>query len=364
MTISRSKFIFKAPFNSLSFGQVSTNLAREMWKKKLDVSIFPIGNGVDLSSYAHLEGDFFSWINQSIKNRYEGIDRDTKCIQLWHLNGSDSFVTPESYLLTFHETDSCTKTEVSISKLHKKVFFSSSFSKNIFQECGVSCDSFFLGFDENIEKKQTKILDDSLNFSLIGKWENRKNTEKIIFEWSKRFGNNPDYRLTCLVDNPFFQPEMMSNLKKRALQGGEFFNVTFLPFLKSNSEVYDLYNLTDIDLSGLSSAEGWNLPAFNSTCLGKWSCVLNHTSHKDWANEKNSILINPESKQECYDDFFFKKGADFNQGKFYHLSQKNIQEAFDKSIIAGKSKNENGLKLKECFTFKNMLENILNKCEI
>ena len=70
------------------------------------------------------------------------------------------------------------------------------------------------------------------------------------------------------------------------LGGKTYKNINFLPHLKTNSEMNELYNSIDINLSGLSGAEGWNLPAFNSTCLGKWSIVLNATSHKDWATEK------------------------------------------------------------------------------
>ena len=38
------KIIFKAAFNSLSFGNVSYNFARELYKKDMKVSIFPIGD--------------------------------------------------------------------------------------------------------------------------------------------------------------------------------------------------------------------------------------------------------------------------------------------------------------------------------
>ena len=56
-------------------------------------------------------------------------------------------------------------------------------------------------------------------------------------------------------------------------------NVNLLPRLKTNSEVNDFINSIDIDLSGLSNGEGWNLPAFNATALGKWSIVSNCSAH-------------------------------------------------------------------------------------
>ena len=78
----------------------------------------------------------------------------------------------------------------------------------------------------------------------------------------------------------------MNQIIAQALEGKTYGNINFLPRLGTNSEVNEMLNSIDIDLSGLSGAEGWNLPAFNSTCLGKWSMVLNCTSHKDWANDK------------------------------------------------------------------------------
>ena len=83
----------------------------------------------------------------------------------------------------------------------------------------------------------------------------------------------------------------MNQAVSQALEGKRYGNINFLPYLKTNSEVNDFLNAIDIDLSGLSGGEGWNLPSFNATALGKWSIVLNATSHTDWATQSNSILV-------------------------------------------------------------------------
>ena len=75
----------------------------------------------------------------------------------------------------------------------------------------------------------------------------------------------------------------------------------------------------DIDLTGLSGGEGWNLPAFNCTALGKWSVVLNASAHKDWATESNSILVEPSGQIPVDDGLFFKTGLPINQGKFFDI---------------------------------------------
>ena len=96
------------------------------------------------------------------------------------------------------------------------------------------------------------------------------------------------------------------------MEGKSYFNINFLPYLNTNSEVNELMNSADIDLTGLSGAEGWNLPSFNMTCLGKWSMVLNATSHKDWATPENSILMESNKKIPAEDGLFFKAGQDYN----------------------------------------------------
>ena len=50
------RIIFEAPINSLSFGNVAINLLREMWKRNMEVGLFPIGKA-DASAH-NLEPEF------------------------------------------------------------------------------------------------------------------------------------------------------------------------------------------------------------------------------------------------------------------------------------------------------------------
>ena len=58
-------FSLNLPLNSVSFGQVSTAILREIHKKGLEPCIFPIGNGVDLSTQNE-DKDFVSWVNSGV----------------------------------------------------------------------------------------------------------------------------------------------------------------------------------------------------------------------------------------------------------------------------------------------------------
>jgi hypothetical protein len=109
----------------------------------------------------------------------------------------------------------------------------------------------------------------------------------------------------------------------------------------------------------MSGAEGWNLPSFNASCLGKWSIVLNSTSHKDWATKENCILIEPDGKEEIYDNMFFHKGATFNQGSMYTFDEEEFISAMERAELVCKNENKEGVSLRDKFTYKNTLERIL-----
>ena len=194
----------------------------------------------------------------------------------------------------------------------------------------------------------------------MGKFEQRKHTARIIQAWLKKYGNDNKYQLTCCVTNPFFKPEVMQRVLQQTLQGERYTNVNFLPRLEKNSEVNELLNAIDIDLTGLSGGEGWNLPAFNATCLGKWSLVLNETSHKDWATESNSILVESSGKFDCYDDAFFKKGVSFNQGEFYNWEEEAVISAMEKAESKSGQINTEGRKLSEKMTYSNTVDTIFS----
>ncbi|NDG53929.1 MAG: hypothetical protein EBY39_13075, partial [Flavobacteriia bacterium] len=176
----------------------------------------------------------------------------------------------------------------------------------------------------------------------MGKFEKRKHTEKIIRCWAKKYGNNYNYQLTCCVSNPFYKKEDMQNTLSNVLQGKRYGNINFLPFMPKNSEVNDYLNSIDIDLGGMSGAEGWNLPSFNATCLGKWSVVLNSTSHKDWATKENSILVEPNGSEPIYDGIFFHKNTPFNQGNISTFNEDEFISAMEKAETKCKINNTEG----------------------
>ena len=358
------KLILRAPFNSLSFGNVSYNFAKELYRKDIKTSIFPIGQNFDFSAFDKMDEDFKKWIESSTNNRLTSIDKDIPTLTLWHLNGGETRISENNTLYSFYELDNPTLTEKNLVDFQNKTIFSSSDAKKHFEL--VNCENVHnvpLGFDEDFHNTGKKYLEGKVHFGLMGKWEKRKHTGDIIKAWASKYGNNHKYQLTCCVLNPFFKPEQMNQIISQTLEGKQYGNINFLHRLKTNSEVNEFHNAIDIDLSGMSGAEGWNLPAFNATALGKWSLVMNCSAHKDWANDKNSILVEPSGKSSSEDGVFFKKGEPFNQGEIYTFNKDELISKMEASELKAGSINEEGLKLKNLFSYEKTMNSIIKIIE-
>lgn len=348
------KVLVDAPLNSLSLGNVSYNIIRELIDKGHDVGIFPVSGKVDLSAY-DVPDYLAQKINEGIQNRFDYLSKDIPSLRVWHLNGSEDRKNPNQYLYTFYECNQPTDVERKLCDAQTETIFSSSCSAKMF-----GANFIPLGFDKDFFNTKKQYLQNIVHFGLMGKFEKRKHTAEILRAWAKKYGNNNKYQLTCCITNPFFKQEEMSHMINACLEGKRYTNINFLPYLSKNAEVNDLLNSIDIDLTGLSGGEGWNLPSFNATCLGKWSVVLNATSHKDWANKENSILIDPSGEFESEDKKFFVKGSSFNQGTFYSVTEDEMISAMEEAEKKVGQTNTEGQKLADNFTYSKTVDSILS----
>ena len=134
--------------------------------------------------------------------------------------------------------------------------------------------------------------------------------------------------------------------------------------MQKNVLYNDFLNSGNI-IIGMSGAEGWGLPEFQSVALGKHAVILNATAYKEWATPENSVLVEPNGKTEAYDGVFFKKGGDFNQGNIYTFDEDDFIEGCEKAIERFKESpvNTAGLELQSKFTYSktvDALEEIIN----
>jgi glycosyltransferase involved in cell wall biosynthesis len=349
------------PINSVSFGQVSTSIIRELVNRKEEFLLAPIGQ-TDLSSQKENQ-DLNLALQIAIRNFLSHHNRKSPIFKLWHLNGSMESFSDKQTLLSFYELDAPTREEVNIVNNNHKVLFTSRHTVDVFRSLGCSNVDFIpLGFDAaNFSVTNKKYFnDDRITFSLTGKLEKRKNHAKIIRSWIKKYGNNHKYFLQCAIFNPFLKPEDNNNAINQIVEGKKYFNIQFLGFMHKNEIYNDFLNSSNIIL-GMSGGEGWGLPEFHSVALGKHAVIMNAHGYKGWANEKNSVLIDPNGKIPAVDGMFFRQGDTFNQGNIFDFDEDAFIDGCEKAIerVRQNKINKEGLLLQEDFSYSKTVDKLL-----
>jgi hypothetical protein len=352
------------PINPTSLGQVSISFLKELFKRKIDPILFPIGE-INLSSEEE-DPTFVEWLKAAIDRAQLDHSRSNPIFKLWHLAGSLESFSEKQVLLSFYELDSPTKTELNIVKNNSKVYFSSNYTVDLYQKSYNCTNVNFLPlfFDSRTFSKSERQggSDSVIRFGLFGKLEPmRKRHLKIIKAWIEKFGNNPKYSLDCAIYNNFLDPKIQSEILSQAINGKQIWNINFIPFLPKNKDFSQYLNNIDIALA-MSGGEGWGLPEFHAAALGKHCVALNAHAYKDWTTSENSTLVEPSSKIPVYDNIFFREGLPFNQGRVFDWEEDEFLSACEASIAKfEKNKiNINGLKLQSAFNVSNFADAILN----
>lgn len=353
-------FNLEIPINGMSFGQMGFGILHEMFNRRLLPNIFPI-HQVNLSAF-NVTQSFCDWLKFCINKSKAYYSRDYTTIRLWHIFDSVHRLSDKQVLWTAHETDSFTLSEKNILKQQDAVLFTSNFAREIAVKNDIPnvdvCPNYFDSI--HFGKKPNHSNEDFISFSLIGKLEKRKNTIKIIQMWSKLFGNNSKFRLNCLIANPFLSEDQWNNLLSKSFPMGLPWNVNLIPRQEKNEMVSQIMHLSDIDLSGLSSAEGFNLPCFNMLALDKISVVLNAHAHKDFVDDTNAVLVQPNGKEPIYDGFFFKEGDIANQGNMFSFSEEEAENAILQAVEKHKQNSIIKTNLKEKFSVTNTVDKLLS----
>lgn len=359
-------FSLEVPINSVSFGQIAmTNVLYPAFKNGLTPNIFPIG-GVDIGCYTYLEPEFKNWLVSCIKDAHIKHNKSTPTLKLWHLNEGTKSYSDNTTLLTFHETDMLTPSEAKIINGYKRVLVTNKHTQSVFSQHADNVHVFKPAFDSNSFSKTNRkyTVDGVIMFGLAGKLENRKKHVDIIKLWAERFGNNRNYVLNCALSNQHLSQEQHGRMLNEAFNGKEYNNIIFNPFMNDNKAYNDYLNSNHIIL-GMSVAEGFGLPEFQSVALGKHGVILNYAGYKAWANAENACLVESNGPVECYDNIFFGKGGNFNQGNFASWTKEAFHDGVDRALTRYSQDpiNKAGLNLQKEFSteqaFTSILTNLL-----
>lgn len=359
------KINFNAPINSVSFGFIGYNLAHELIKRDHPFDFAPLGQ-VDFSSFSKSvkgEQDLIISKANSFTSNYS---RKNPTVRLWHINSSESSIGNGNNLLTFHELDELTRRETNILNNQEQVFVTNEETKQVFENYGVTVPihNIPLGFDTNhFFDTGKKYLDDAVTVWIIcGKLEARKWHHKVIPLWLRKYGNNPKHRLHLHVHNVHLKKEENEQILAKFMGGKKFFNVSVYPYLENLTQLNEAFNCANIVIDG-GANEGWSLPSFHCTGLGKHCVAIDSMGVREWANWMNSSLVQPSGKTPCYDGKFFIKDSGWNQGNFYIWDEEKFGEAMDSALLNRTNNpiNTEGLKIQKEFTWARTLDSILEK---
>ena len=168
--------VFKGPLNSLSFGNVTYNFLREMYRKQMNVAIFPIGDDIKLDAFDKIDENFKKWMVERVQNRFHLVKKDIPTLTMWHLNGSEQRITPDQYLYTFYETNEPTLVEKSICDLQNKTIFSTNHASDAFKKlAAITLPQFQLALMKILSKQAKHIFQTK---STLVSWVNLRR-EKI-----------------------------------------------------------------------------------------------------------------------------------------------------------------------------------------
>ncbi len=359
---------FTAPLNTLSFGFVTWNILFELFKRESSFNYFPTNGQLDFSAYNRMSEEFKNFIVLKSRFAREKYSRNDHEVKLWHIQQSEAAIGKKVTLFTFHELDSLTPVERNILSNQDNILVSSKYTKEVFETNFVNVPVTYcpLGFDKQNFYKIDKTFypDKRLVFSVFGKFEKRKGHEKVIKAWIKRFGKNRSYMLHAHIYNPFYTPEENVAIRGMLCDRQQPFNVSFPPFVGTLQEFNECINAANIVID-MSGGEGFSLPSFHALGLGKHGVIHNCSAMKDWANDKNAVLVPSSGKIEAYDNKFFMAGGDYNQGNIFDFDADAFIDACEKaeSRFISNPVNKEGLKLVDKFSWSDTVDTILKIAE-
>lgn len=329
--MSLSPYCLNVPINSVSFGQVSIAILRELFKRGEHPCVFPIGP-VDLSTQTQ-DATFNQWLQACINTAQQRYNRQQTAYKLWHISGGlESYSSTDNRLLTWQETGQLTSMELNVLRQQSKVYVTNRYAQTFFGQFGIEATYVPLGFDSHnfhvLEKRPA--IEGVTSWLLTSKAEHRKHTYRQLALWAKRYGNQKEHRLNLAISNPFLSQEIQDSLINKALNGERYWNINRLGFCPTNAEYNCLLQSSEIVLC-CSGSEGFGLPEFHAAAMGAWPVAIKAHSYLDFFTQDNAVLVNPNGMIPVYDNIFFQQGAPTSQGNIYTFADEDFYVACEEA---------------------------------
>tara|TARA_R110000824_G_scaffold203155_2_gene387512 strand:- start:1521 stop:2285 length:765 start_codon:yes stop_codon:yes gene_type:complete len=197
-----------------------------------------------------------------------------------------------------------------------------------------------LGVDRSIFKESMSHKKETIFYN-CGKWEIRKGHDILVKAFEEAFTEDDDVELWMMCDNPFYPEE--ENFKWERLYRSSKLGdkVRIIPRQKTQEDVYKIMSDTDCGIFP-ARAEGWNLELLEMMSCGKHVIATNYSSHTEFCNDDNCMLVDIEEKEDAVDGFWFK-----GQGQWASIKEKQISELAQHMRSVHEKKNNDQLNINQ-----------------
>lgn len=347
------------PINGTGYGITSLNITKEIYKKNIGLSLFPIGQGIEVNSEEDKK-----IVKQLIDNS-NTFNYNSPCLKIWHQYDLASKIgNGHYYVFPFFEVDKITDRELHHLNYADFIFVASNWGKEILLTNGVRKNIFVspLGVDHSIFNIPIKIRVEqpTYRFFHIGKWEHRKSHDFLIKAFNEAFEVNDNVELCMLPYNPFLNEQ----------ENAYWFNLVGQSKLKDKIKIYGRLN-TQYELANfifqcdcgvfLSRAEGWNNEIIESMAMDKPIIATNYSAHTEYLTKENSYMVDVNEIEPANDGKWFH-----GFGNWAKLGQRQLEQTVEYMRYVYKNNinnNSEGLKTAKFYSWSRTADIICNTME-
>ena len=223
------KINLNCPVGKTGYGITSLNILKNLTRiEDLQVSLFPIGNNMELNSE-----DDKQIIHKLLANA-QNFDRNAPCLKIWHqFDLANRIGSGKYFSFPFFEVD----TLKPIEKVHLNscdgIFVASKWAKEILLKNQIIKPIYVAPLAADLDifqlKPKIKFQNNNYTFFHIGKWEYRKSHDFLLKCFDAAFKESDNVELRLLPHNPFLTKE----------EEGNWLNLVNNTKLKSKIKIFD-----------------------------------------------------------------------------------------------------------------------------
>ncbi len=347
------KISLNCPINNMGYGITSYNVWKAL-SKKLDITLFLIHD-----MYVEQQWDKESLLRDIYKQQeYNSESLQNPCLKIWH--PSDLSIKPCNKGLystySFFEVDKLAKEEISSYSISDIIFAPTSWAKDVLIDNGLDENKIKIapsGVDRDVFTPDIKIDEadvdkDKYIFLNIGKWEIRKGHDLLVHIFNKAFSENDDVELWMLNSNAFLSEKENKHWEKMYKNSKLGDKIRIFPRLPTQEHIAKLIKLSNCGIYP-ARAEGWNNEALETMSMNKPIILTNYSGHTQYANNKNSYLVDVNTLEDAVDGKFFH-----GRGRWASLTTDAIDQCIEHMKYVYKNRitdNAEGVKTASQFSW-------------